>query len=35
MTTTLDPTFGAARQRRVGSASGWSIASAALAIRAA
>jgi len=35
MTTTSDPTFVAAAQRRVGTASGWSNASGALAIRAA
>ncbi len=35
MTTTLDPTFAAATERRVGTPSGWSMPSGALAIRAA
>lgn len=35
MTTTRNPAYASAAQRRVGSASGWSVASAALAIRAA
>ena len=35
MTTTLAPTCPAATERRVAGASGWSIASIALAIRAA